>query len=60
MQATADTITDDMIRRLESEFPPGSTEAYWCGAALNTRAEFPLLRRRYRDQCARIWNEHHA
>lgn len=60
MSVTASTITDDQIRHLLSMFPPGSTEAYWCHAALETSPKFPNRLRGLREHCARIWNEVHA
>lgn len=56
VKVTAETITDEQIRSLLDEYPPGSTEAYWCNAALETRADSPQRRRGLREHCARVWN----
>jgi hypothetical protein len=60
MKVTGANITDEQIRELLSLYPSGSTEAYWCHAALETSPKFPARLHGLREHCARIWNARHG
>lgn len=53
---TADTITDEQIRKLRDSVPRGHVDAQWCDDALGSH-HHPMRRRNCRRECARVLNE---